>query len=105
MRPDSHTQFNYLTTNCLRHFLFLFLYFILFGFFGDVAFSAYFGTITSLNGECCYCCLNIKNRPDLYSVPFNIIHTEPGRDGKILSDHRQDGNDDEVHRLEVRLKK
>ena len=33
-----------------------------------------------------------------------IARREPGRDGKILSDHRQDGND-EVHRLEVRLKK
>ena len=27
-----------------------------------------------------------------------IVRREPGRDGKILSDHRQDGND-EVHRL------
>ena len=27
-----------------------------------------------------------------------IVRHEPGRDGKILSDHRQDGND-EVHRL------
>ena len=26
------------------------------------------------------------------------VRREPGRDGKILSDHRQDGND-EVHRL------
>ena len=26
------------------------------------------------------------------------VRCEPGRDGKILSDHRQDGND-EVHRL------
>ena len=33
-----------------------------------------------------------------------IVRREPGRDGKILSGHRQDGND-EVHRLEVRLKK
>ena len=33
-----------------------------------------------------------------------IVRREPGRDGKILSDHRQDGND-EVHRLYVRLKK
>ena len=33
-----------------------------------------------------------------------IVRREPGRDGKILSDHRQDGND-EVHRLQVRLKK
>ena len=32
------------------------------------------------------------------------VRREPGRDGKILCDHRQDGND-EVHRLEVRLKK
>ena len=31
-----------------------------------------------------------------------IVRREPGRDGKILSDHRQDGND-EVHRLEVRF--
>ena len=27
-----------------------------------------------------------------------IVRCEPGRDGKILSDHRQDGNE-EVHRL------
>ena len=27
-----------------------------------------------------------------------IVRREPWRDGKILSDHRQDGND-EVHRL------
>ena len=27
-----------------------------------------------------------------------LSYLEPGRDGKILSDHRQDGND-EVHRL------
>ena len=27
-----------------------------------------------------------------------IVRREPGRDGKILSDHRQDGND-EVYRL------
>ena len=27
-----------------------------------------------------------------------IVRREPGGDGKILSDHRQDGND-EVHRL------
>ena len=27
-----------------------------------------------------------------------IVRREPGRDGKILCDHRQDGND-EVHRL------
>ena len=33
-----------------------------------------------------------------------IVRREPGRDGKILCDHRQDGND-EVHRLEVRRKK
>ena len=33
-----------------------------------------------------------------------IIRREPGRDGKILSDHRQDGKD-EVHRLQVRSKK
>ena len=33
-----------------------------------------------------------------------IVRREPGRDGKILSDHRQDGND-EVHRLYVRLKR
>ena len=32
-----------------------------------------------------------------------IVRREPGRDGKILCDHRQDGHD-EVHRLEVRLK-
>ena len=31
-----------------------------------------------------------------------IVRREPGRDGKILSGHRQDGND-EVHRLEVRF--
>ena len=31
-----------------------------------------------------------------------IVRREPGRDGKILSDHRQDSND-ELHRLEVRL--
>ena len=30
-----------------------------------------------------------------------IVRRELGRDGKILSDHRQDGND-EVHRLSVR---
>ena len=34
----------------------------------------------------------------------NIVRREQGRDGKILCDHRQDGND-EVHRLQVRLKK
>ena len=34
----------------------------------------------------------------------NTVRREPGRDGKILSDHRQDSND-EVHRLLVRLKK
>ena len=33
-----------------------------------------------------------------------IVRREPGRDGKILSDHRHEGND-EVHRLQVRLKK
>ena len=33
-----------------------------------------------------------------------IVRREPGRDGKILCDHRQDGND-EVHRLKVRWKK
>ena len=33
-----------------------------------------------------------------------IGRREPGRDGKILCDRRQDGND-EVHRLKVRLKK
>ena len=33
-----------------------------------------------------------------------IVRREPGRDRKILCDHRQDGND-EVHRLYVRLKK
>ena len=33
-----------------------------------------------------------------------IVRREPGGDGRILSDHRQDGND-EVHRLKVRLKK
>ena len=33
-----------------------------------------------------------------------FVRREPGRDGKILCDHRQDGND-EVHRLQVRLKK
>ena len=33
-----------------------------------------------------------------------IVRREPGRDGKILCDHRQDGND-EVHRLYVRRKK
>ena len=33
-----------------------------------------------------------------------IVRRETGRDGKILSDHRQDGND-EVHRLKVRFKK
>ena len=33
-----------------------------------------------------------------------IVRREPGRDGKILCDHRQDGNY-EVHRLYVRLKK
>ena len=33
-----------------------------------------------------------------------IAMREPGRDGKILSDHRQDGND-EAHRLQVRFKK
>ena len=27
-----------------------------------------------------------------------IVRREPGRDGKILSDHKQDGND-EAHRL------
>ena len=32
-----------------------------------------------------------------------IVRREPGRDGKTLCDHRQDGND-EVHRLQVRLK-
>ena len=31
-----------------------------------------------------------------------FLTREPGRDGKILGDHRQDGND-EVHRLKVRL--
>ena len=31
-----------------------------------------------------------------------IVRREPGRDEKILCDHRQDGND-EVHRLEVTL--
>ena len=35
---------------------------------------------------------------------FGIYIYIAGRDGKILSDHRQDGND-EVHRLQVRLKK
>ena len=34
-----------------------------------------------------------------------FVRREPGRGGKILSDHRQDGDDYEVHRLEVRLKK
>ena len=29
------------------------------------------------------------------------VRREPGRDGKILSDHRQDGND-EVHRVMMR---
>ena len=33
-----------------------------------------------------------------------IVRREPVRDGKILCDHGQDGND-EVHRLYVRLKK
>ena len=33
-----------------------------------------------------------------------IVRREPGRDGKILCDHRQDGND-EIHRLYVRWKK
>ena len=28
-----------------------------------------------------------------------IARREPGRDGKILCDHRQDGNDKKVHRL------
>ena len=28
-----------------------------------------------------------------------IVRREPGRDGKILSDHRQDDGNDEVHRL------
>ena len=32
-----------------------------------------------------------------------IVRREPGRDRKIYSDHRQDGND-EVHRLYVRFK-
>ena len=31
------------------------------------------------------------------------VRREPGRDGKILCDHRQDG--DGVHRIKVRLKK
>ena len=31
-----------------------------------------------------------------------IVRREPGRDGKILCDHRQDGKD-EVHRLLVRF--
>ena len=49
MRPDSHTQLP--NNNCLRPFSFLFHPF--FCFFGDVAFSDYFCTITfwSLYGE------------------------------------------------------
>ena len=31
-----------------------------------------------------------------------IVRREPGRDGKIVCDHRQDGND-EVHRLVMSL--
>ena len=31
------------------------------------------------------------------------VRRDPERDGKIFSDHRQDG-DDEVHRLSVRFK-
>ena len=44
MRPDSHTQ---LPNNCLRPFSLLFLSFLCF--FGDVAFSEYFYTITVLS--------------------------------------------------------
>ena len=33
-----------------------------------------------------------------------IVRRESGRDWKVLNDHKQDGND-EVHRLQVRLKK
>ena len=33
-----------------------------------------------------------------------IVRREPARDGQILSNRRQDGND-EVHRLEVRFEK
>ena len=35
---------------------------------------------------------------NLHRDKKNNVRREPGRDGKILSDHRQDGND-EVHRL------
>ena len=41
---------------------------------------------TMLHEKCCNTVLQIE------------APREPGRDGKILSDHRQDGND-EVHRL------
>ena len=40
--------------------------------------------------------LSIKGYLLIYWVV--IVRREPGRDGKILCDHRQDGND-EVHRL------
>ena len=33
-----------------------------------------------------------------FASRYKIVRREPGRDEKILSDHRQDGND-EVHRL------
>ena len=36
----------------------------------------------------------------LYVMTIHTYRREPGRDGRILSDHRQDGND-EVHRLQV----
>ena len=44
-----------------------------------------------------------KHQVSTKHTTFHVF-TQPVRDKKILSDHRQDGND-EVHRLQVRLKK
>ena len=51
----------------------------------------------------CSLCFALPRVVGLLNLNRNkkIVRREPRRDGKILSDHRQDGND-EVHRLKVR---
>ena len=45
--------------------------------------------------------LNLRRDKKIALKKLQGVRREPGRDGKILSDHRQDGSD-EVHRLQVR---
>ena len=48
--------------------------------------------------DCAVMCNLINTHTHTHTHTHTIVASEPGRDGKILCGHRQDGND-EVHRL------